>query len=46
VEPSDLAASAGGKIKARAVSGANELGGHKENLFAQGMEGGILKLRR
>jgi hypothetical protein len=46
MEPGRLAAAGGGKIEPRAVSRANELHRHQENLLAQGLECGVSKGRR
>jgi hypothetical protein len=46
MEPGHFAVAAGGEIKLWPVAGANELGGHKQNLLAQGLESGVLKLGR
>ena len=45
VEPGKLAAAAGRKIKSRSVLRAHELSRHQQDLLAQGVERGILKLR-
>ena len=44
VQAGGLTVTAGGKVEPDAVAGANELGGHEQNLFAQSVERGILKL--
>ena len=46
VEPGSFAVAARGEIEARAVSGADELCGHQQNLLTQGLESGVVKLWR
>ena len=45
MEPCNLAVAACGEIEPRPVGGANEVGGHQQNLLTQGVEGSILELR-
>jgi hypothetical protein len=46
MEPGELAAATGGKVEPRSVPSTDEVGRHEQNLLAQGLKRGILKLRR
>jgi hypothetical protein len=44
--PGGLTETAGGQVEARSVLSADELSRHQQNLLAQGLESGVLKLWR